>query len=369
MKFGLTTETFKAYVPLIVEQVEDYIKKSKHFKGPRGTVPLSEIIPELTIFTAARTLQGKEIRDALDGSFARLYHDLDSGFTPMNFLFPWFPFPSNRRRDHAQRTMANFYMNIVKKRRAAIADGATHSDMIWNLMGRTYKDGRTVSDRDVAHMMIALLMAGQHTSMATITWMLLHVADQPDLVKNLYKEQQRVFGKDLAPLSYEKLADCTILNHVIRETLRVHPPLHSIMRKVKSPMHVTDTNYIIPAGHYILGAPGVSAMDEKYFKNAHAFDPMRWEGQKSEEEGEKFDFGFGMVSKGTASPYLPFGAGRHRCIGEQFANVQLATIMATWVRNFELGYPEGCGVPKPDYSSMIALPTPPCVISWVKRDP
>jgi hypothetical protein len=48
MKFGLTVETFKTYVPLIVEQVEDYIKKSKYFKGDNGSVSLSEIIPEVT---------------------------------------------------------------------------------------------------------------------------------------------------------------------------------------------------------------------------------------------------------------------------------------------------------------------------------
>lgn len=157
MKFGLTAETFRTYVPQIVEQVEDYVKKSKFFKGAKGTVSLSAIIPELTIFTASRTLQGKEVRDALDGSFAKLYHDLDSGFTPMNFLFPWFPFPANKRRDYAQRTMAKFYMGILEKRRKAEADGLAHSDMMWNLMNRTYKDGRKVNDRDVAHMMIALV--------------------------------------------------------------------------------------------------------------------------------------------------------------------------------------------------------------------
>ena len=79
MKFGLTTETFKAYTPLIVEQVNDYVKKSKYFKGASGNVVLTEVIPEITIFTASRTLQGKEIRDGLDGSVAALYHDLDLG--------------------------------------------------------------------------------------------------------------------------------------------------------------------------------------------------------------------------------------------------------------------------------------------------
>lgn len=38
---------------------------------------------EITIFTASATLQGKEVRAAMDKSFATLYHDLDGGFTPL----------------------------------------------------------------------------------------------------------------------------------------------------------------------------------------------------------------------------------------------------------------------------------------------
>lgn len=186
MKFGLTTETFKSYVPLIVEQVEDYVKKSPYFKGPKGTVSLSKIIPEITIFTASRSLQGKEVRDALDGSFARDLHDLDMGFNPMNFLMPGIPTPGNRRRDIAQRKMAKFYMSVIEKRRANPESNEGKTDMVKNLMDRKYKDGTPVTDRDVAHMMIALLMAGQHTSMATIQWVLLHLANQPDLVYVLF---------------------------------------------------------------------------------------------------------------------------------------------------------------------------------------
>jgi cytochrome P450 len=42
------------------------------------------------------------------------------------------------------------------------------------------------------------------------------------------------------------------------------------------------------------------------------------------------------ISKGTESPYQPFGAGRHRCIGESFAYVQLSTILACFVQRMEL---------------------------------
>jgi len=74
----------------------------------------------------------------------------------------------------------------------------------------------------------------------------------------------------------------------------------------------------------------------------------------SGEKGEKVDYGFGTVSKGTESPYQPFGAGRHRCIGEGFAYVQLQTILAAFVRNVVLKL-DG-PFPETDYQSMVVLP-------------
>ena len=53
--------------------------------------------------------------------------------------------------------------------------------MLAALQGCVYRDGTPVTDRDVAHLMIALLMAGQHTSSATSSWTLLHLAHRPDI--------------------------------------------------------------------------------------------------------------------------------------------------------------------------------------------
>lgn len=102
-----------------------------------------------------------------------------------------------------------------------------------------------------------------------------------------------------------------------------------------------------------MAAPGVSAIDPQYFKDPLTFDPHRWAVDKSDfmEDDEKVDFGYGLVSKGTSSPYLPFGAGRHRCIGEQFANVQLGTLLAMFVRTFKTRLPDGQTKPgAPDYT-------------------
>jgi len=89
----------------------------------------------------------------------------------------------------------------------------------------------------------------------------------------------------------------------------------------------------------------------------------------TEVEEEKFDYGYGLISKGASSPYLPFGAGRHRCIGEQFASVQLLTITATMVRMFKFRNVDGKkGVVETDYSSLFSRPLAPTTIQWEKRE-
>ncbi len=74
------------------------------------------------------------------------------------------------------------------------------------------------------------------------------------------------------------------------------------------------------------------------------------------------------MSKGASSPYLPFGAGRHRCIGEAFAYVQLGTILAMWVRIFRLrNVGGGEGIVETDYSSLFSRPLAPAVVEWEKK--
>ncbi|EMR10923.1 hypothetical protein PNEG_01069 [Pneumocystis murina B123] len=368
VKTGLTIETFRTYVPLIVEEVKMYLETSPIFGKNKlsGISSLMKALPEITIFTASRTLQGKEVRNNFDASFAKLYHDLDGGFTPINFLIPWLPLPKNRLRDAAQKKMAQIYMDIIKQRRKTCQH--EEEDMIWNLMNQHYKDGRKLTDKEIAHLMIAILMAGQHTSAATGCWALLHLAEKPEYIKLLLEEQRKVFGDNLDNLTYDNLKDMELLSYVIRETLRLHPPLHSIIRKVKSPILIEDSLYIVPENHYLLAAPGISSIDEEYFKNALEFIPERWKYEKNTENPDKIDYGYGLVTKGAFSPYLPFGAGRHRCIGEQFAYMQLGTIITTFVHELEWTLPKNqTTIPKPDYASMVVLPERPSNIEWRKR--
>jgi len=184
-------------------------------------------------------------------------------------------------------------------------------------------------------------------------------------------------------VEYEEMKDLTVLNSVIRESLRLHPPIHSIMRKVISDMPVPptlsapskDKTYVIPKGHFVLASPAVSQLDPDLWKNPGQFDPYRWtdpEGlaaqaskQYEDAEGEKIDYGFGAVSKGTESPYQPFGAGRHRCIGEQFAYLQLGVIIATFVRKMEMKLRHK--FPSENFHTMIVQPKQPDNILYRRR--
>lgn len=369
VKFGLTSEALRSYVRLITDEVNEFVKNSRAFQEPRGTFDVSKIIAEITIYTASRSLQGKEVRDRFDSTFAEMYHDLDMGFAPINFMLPWAPLPHNRKRDAAQRKLTQTYMEIIQQRRDA-GGKKDSEDMVWNLMSCIYKNGTPVPEEEIAHMMIALLMAGQHSSSSTAAWFVLRLATCPEVMEELYQEQLRVLGSDLPPLTYDGLQKLDLHAKVIKETLRIHAPIHSIIRAVKNPMPVEGTPYVIPTTHNVLSSPGVTARSEEFFPEPLKWNPHRWDQDVTakDEDEEQIDYGYGLVNKGTNSPYLPFGAGRHRCIGEQFAYVQLGTILAALVRHFKFSNPPGAeGIPETDYSSLFSKPLGKSFVCYEKR--
>ena len=70
----------------------------------------------MIIMTASRTLLGEEVRSKLYTGVADLYHDLDKGFTPINFLFPNLPLPSYKKRDAAHIKMRNLFIEVIQNR-------------------------------------------------------------------------------------------------------------------------------------------------------------------------------------------------------------------------------------------------------------
>ncbi|KAL1919895.1 uncharacterized protein VTP21DRAFT_1827 [Calcarisporiella thermophila] len=361
MKFGLTTENFRAYVPAIEEETRQYLQR---WNKKSDRVDLGKAMAELTIMTASRCLMGKEVRSLLDETVAGLFKDLDNGFQPINAAFKHLPLPSYWRRDTAHVKMRNLFMDIMKKRRAT--GDMNNNDIMQSLMDQEYKSGQKVTDQDVAHMMIALLMAGQHSSSATSSWSILHIAKDRKLLNELREEQIQVLGSLNEPLSYDKLKELQLHDHVIRESLRMYPPIIMVLRKVKQDLPIPNTNMVIPKGHCVSASAVISQYDDKYFEDPLTYNPHRWETITEADDVVNEDYGWGTVTGGR-SPYLPFGAGRHRCIGETFAYVQLKSIIATFVRMFDVELTEK-GLPKVDYTKLFTGPVAPAEVIYTRRN-
>jgi sterol 14-demethylase len=111
---------------------------------------------------------------------AKLYHDLDNGLAPINVFFRWLPLPVYFRRDKAHAIMTQTFKNIISRRRANAE--TENADVLQTLMTSTYKTGEKMSDDAIAHMMIATLMGGQHTSSTTTSWILFELSNRPDVM-------------------------------------------------------------------------------------------------------------------------------------------------------------------------------------------
>lgn len=207
VKVSLTVEKFREYVGMIEEEMTEFMKGDPAFLiwqmkdiNEWGTFDAYKTLAEMTILTAARTLLGREVRESLDKGFADLYSDLDHGMTPLHWMFSDLPLPSYRKRDAAHQKISGFYQSILQKRkrqesevgglsccrslyaRTDVDVGSQYEDdVMGSLMKQQYRDGRALQDHEIAHILIALLMAGQHTSSSSTSWALLHLADRPDV--------------------------------------------------------------------------------------------------------------------------------------------------------------------------------------------
>ncbi|TPX55674.1 hypothetical protein PhCBS80983_g05118 [Powellomyces hirtus] len=371
VKDALTTSAFKTYVPIIIKEARDFFGT---WADKKEKLELFPEMAELTIRTASHCLMGKEIRDQLHSNVAKLYHDLDGGFQPINVFFRWLPLPNYIKRDRANRIMTETFLKILKERRDT--NNLESQDVLQSLMDGVYRDGSKMSDEAIAHMMIATLMAGQHTSSTSASWILFELANNPDALAELIKEQSMILtgrpdtpAHELPDFTYEELRKFTYLDCVMKESLRLHTPIHTVMRLVVK--DIEYKGYTIPAGHFLCGSQAVSQMDAKRFPEPEKFDPTRWT-ESDEGAGEWTINGVDIAQKSARSNFLPFGAGRHRCIGEAFAYIQIKTIIAMFVREFthDLVKETKTGkniFPEMDFTSLVVIPKAPGYISYERR--
>jgi len=338
---SLHTQALTSYVPMMKEEAELYFNQW----GDSGEVDLYQALSELIILTASRCLMGKEIRNELFAEVSELYALLDKGLTPISFFAPYLPIPPHWKRDKARIQMCKLFEGVMQRR---IAENRTENDVLQVFMDAIYKNGTKLPASEVTGLMICLLFAGQHTSSVTSTWTGLYILQNKEKVMKELLEEQEHAGKEI---DHEAIKNMPILHACVSEALRLQPPLIFLMRQV-----MEDREYdgmTIPKGDKVFVSPSLAGRRADVFTNPDEYDPLRFLAPR--EEQRKFPHG-----------WLGFGGGRHRCIGEQFAYLQIKTIWAYLLRNFDIEM-EG-DMPEPNYEALVVGPQHhQCKVKYTRR--
>lgn len=338
---ALKDKRMRTYGEAVVQETEE----STRGWGDDGTLDFVEFCRVLTNFTSSRCLLGREFREGMNDEFAAVYHDLEMGVTPLAYLNAHLPIPSFIRRDRARVRLVEMISKITEARRREQRVG---EDFLQTLMDAKYQDGRSLTEDEITGLLLAGMFAGHHTSSVTTAWAMIDLLRNPASLKRAIDEVDRVFASGRA-VNHAALRELSFLENVVKETLRLHPPLFMLVRVAQTDFTFKD--FFIPKGTWILISPTVSHRIPEVFPHPETFDPDRFAPPREE---DKRDFA-----------YIAFGGGRHKCLGNAFAILQIKAILALLLGQYEF---ELAGDPiDSDFHGLVVGPKVPCRIRYSRR--
>ncbi len=339
----LRDKPMRGYAQVIVQEVEQMIAGW----GDTGEIDLLEFMKELTIYTSSHCLLGDEFRYELNEEFAKIYHDLEKGVNPLAFVFPYLPLPVFRRRDKARARLQELVTGIIAKRALKTEKS---EDAFQLLIESKYDDGSHLSAHEITGMLVGTIFAGHHTTAGTAAWTLLELARRPEALVVVLNELDELFGAD-GEVTFQSLREIPALENVIKEVLRLHPPLIFLIRKVMKDFHFKD--YTVKAGKYVCASPRVSHRIAEVFPDPEKFDQDRYSEARQED----------------ALPFswIAFGGGKHKCTGNAFAMLQLKAIFSILLRRYTFELVDEKDHYQDDFTQMVVQPVSPCRVRYIKR--
>ncbi len=317
-----------------------------------GEIDLLDWFAELTIYTSSACLIGKGFRRELDKRFAELYHDLEQGTDAIAYVDPYAPIESFRRRDAARAGLVRLVEGIMERRAGSPPSAEGERDLLDVLMSISNEDGtpRFLAD-EVTGMFISMMFAGHHTTSGTAAWTLIELLRHPDELAVVGSELDELYA-DGAEVSYQALREMPRLESAIKEALRLHPPLILLLRVAKEDLEVDG--FAIEAGQMVGASPAVSNRIPEDFPDADRFQPSRYLEPREEDRANPWT-------------WIPFGAGRHRCVGAAFAMMQLKAIFSVLLSDWEFELAQPSDTYRNDHSKMVVQLQQPCVVRYRRR--
>ncbi|KAK0475213.1 cytochrome P450 [Armillaria novae-zelandiae] len=180
-------------------------------------------------------------------------------------------------------------------------------------------------DDEIELQFITFLLAGHETTATTLSWLLYELAAHPEHQSMIREEVKHSYHDDYDSLPF--------LNAVIKESLRLHPIVHT-------PTRTAPHDDVLPlTGSKTLAIP----KGQTIFCSAYLYNrlPSIWGADAEEWNPARFLDKSIPVSLGVYANLMSFSSGSRSCIGWRFAVMEMQTVLANLIQNFEFSLPEG----------------------------
>ncbi|KAJ6604188.1 cytochrome P450 sterol C22-desaturase [Mycena vulgaris] len=185
-----------------------------------------------------------------------------------------------------------------------------------------YKGRREFSDHEMAMVVFSFLFASQDAMSSGLIYGFQHLVDHPEVLAKVREEQTRVRkGNYENPLTIELMDEMPYLQAVVKESLRVKPPVLMVPYKSTKAFPIS-ADYTVPAGSMLIPSFFNSLHDPAVYPEPEAFLPERW---------------LDPAGLANAHPknYMVWGAGPHRCIGLEYAGMNIALVLGIAAMMFD----------------------------------
>ena len=272
----------------------------------------------LTLDVVIASLFGGDLHaeaDTLREAISALMVDI-GGLVCTEFGLPLKISPS--RNAQFKQTLATIDLIVygaIERRRST---GAESADLLGMLLRARDADGVALTDRQVRDEVVTLAFAGSETTAMMLGWTWYLLGKNADAETQLHAEVDGVLGS-----RNTEFADVPRLNFtrmVIEESMRIYPPVWVIFRRALAETELGG--YRINAGAKVIVTPYALHRHPSHWPDPERFDPERFTAEAS-----------------AARPrfaYLPFGSGRHVCMGNSFAMMEGTLIIATIAQRYRL---------------------------------